>query len=353
MKNIFLFVLFLALASFAEDAFAENSVAPANVESMDKNEGTSELTSAPDEIDNPKSSANQVEETLAPSDASADEAAVAEAEKVAEPENEQVEPASIQNSPEQISVQQETSVQLAAVEGAVQSSEKVAEKKGGLLDALYPVDPDEAIAKGRIYGGASLSLIQGNTDNDPLNILIGDVYDAYGYTFTVEAFGGYFIKDAMAIGLRAGYSRTWFDIDFSLMEDLVDLAEHRKYVSNGFFVQPVLKNYLKVLNSRNFYFFNETSFSVEYSYGVSQSDDGEDMKKSRNRGWSFELGINPGICIMVLNRFAFETSVGLLGLSSSVMEVEENGKTHSEFVYNIVNFTINLLALDFSLVYFF
>lgn len=56
---------------------------------------------------------------------------------------------------------------------------------------------------------------------------------------------------------------------------------------------------------------------------------------------------------MVLNRFAFETSVGLLGLSSSVMEIEENGEKRSRLVFNMVNFTINLLALDFSLVYFF
>jgi hypothetical protein len=56
---------------------------------------------------------------------------------------------------------------------------------------------------------------------------------------------------------------------------------------------------------------------------------------------------------MVLDRLAFETSVGLLGLSSSIMEIEENGESRSEVLYNIVNFKINLLALDFSLVYFF
>lgn len=226
-------------------------------------------------------------------------------------------------------------------------------KKSSILDALFPIEPDESIAKGHFYAGATLSLIQANTEDDALNILIGDVYEAYGYTFTVEAFGGYFFRDAMAIGLRAGYSRTWFDIDFSILEDLMDVKERRKYVSNGFFVQPLLKNYLKVLDSRIFYLFNETSVSVEYSYGISQTDDGEDMKKTRNRGWTIKAGLNPGICVMVLDRFAFETSVGLLGLSSSIMDVEENDETSSRFVYNIVNFTINLLALDFSLVTFF
>ena len=224
---------------------------------------------------------------------------------------------------------------------------------GGLLDALYPVSPDEAIAAGRIQGGATLSLIQANTEDDALNILIGDVYEGEGYMFTVQMFGGYFIKDALAVGAHLGYSRTWFDIDFSILEDIADIKQRRKYVSNGFFAQPYLKNYMKVLDTKNLYLFNENSVKVKYSYGISQTDDGEEMEKSRNKTWSIDAGINPGLCIMVLNRFAFETSVGLLGLSSSVVEVEENGEERSKLVFNMVNFTINLLALDFSLVYFF
>ncbi len=225
--------------------------------------------------------------------------------------------------------------------------------KGGLLDGLYPVERGEAIGRGNFFAGATLFLLQGNTDDGTLNVLFGDIYEADGYTFTAKAFGGYFVKDAVALGARAGYSRTKLDIDFSLLEDLADVAEHRKYLSNGFFVQPFLKNYLKILDSRTVYFFNETSLSVEYSYGISQTDDGEDMDKTKNHGWHFEFGINPGLCIMVLPRLAFETSVGLLGLSSSILEVEENGESRSEVTYNVVNFTINLLALNFSLVYFF
>ena len=77
------------------------------------------------------------------------------------------------------------------------------------------------------------------------------------------------------------------------------------------------------------------------------------ISKTKNRSWTFQFGINPGLSILVLDRFAFESSVGLLGLSSSFMEIEENGETRSKIVYNIVNFKINLLALNFSLVYFF
>ena len=242
---------------------------------------------------------------------------------------------------------------VAATDTLAPTTSDSSSKKSGLLESLYPVEKDEAIAKGRVLGGASLSLIQAQTDDDALDVIIGEIYEAEGYTFTVEAFGGYFVKDALAVGVRGGYSRTWYDINFSLMEDLVDLSQHRKYVSNGFFVQPFLKNYLKVFDSRTLYFFNETSLMVEYSYGLSQADDGKDISKTKNTMWTFKFGLNPGLCIMVLDRFAFETSVGLLGLSSSIVNVDENGEKHSELVYNIVNFTINLLALDFSLVYFF
>ena len=281
------------------------------------------------------------------------ENAVPEAESAPVVEN-QVAEAPVAETPVAEPSAQATPVAVTAPETVPLTADSAAPaKKSSILDALFPIEPDESIAKGHFYAGATLSLIQANTEDDALNILIGDVYEAYGYTFTVEAFGGYFIRDAMALGLRAGYSRTWFDIDFSILEDLMDVKERRKYVSNGFFVQPLLKNYLKVLDSRIFYLFNETSVSVEYSYGISQTDDGEDMKKTRNRGWTIKAGLNPGICVMVLDRFAFETSVGLLGLSSSIIDVEENDETNSRFVYNIVNFTINLLALDFSLVTFF
>ena len=226
-------------------------------------------------------------------------------------------------------------------------------EKGGLLANLFAVHEDEAIHRGNFLTGATLFLLQGESDEDALNIIFGDIYKAEGYTFTAEGFGGYFIRDAMAIGARVGYSRTFVDIDFSILEDIADLKEHRKYVSNGFFVQPFLKNYLKVFDSKTVYFFNETSLKVEYSYGISQSDDGEEMSKTKNHGWTFNFGINPGLSIMVLDRLAFETSVGLLGLSSSFMDIEENGESRSEVLYNIVNFKINLLALDFSLVYFF
>ncbi|WP_212668321.1 hypothetical protein, partial [Fibrobacter sp. UWB1] len=226
-------------------------------------------------------------------------------------------------------------------------------EKGGLLANLHAVREDEAIHRGNFLTGATLFLLQGESDEDALNIIFGDIYKAEGYTFTAEGFGGYFIRDAIAIGARVGYSRTFVDIDFSILEDIADVKEHRKYVSNGFFVQPFLKNYLKVFDSRTVYFFNETSLEVEYSYGISQTDDGEEMSKTKNHGWTFNFGINPGLSIMVLDRLAFETSVGLLGLSSSFMEIEENGESRSEVLYNIVNFKINLLALDFSLVYFF
>lgn len=307
----------------------------------------------------PDSSASQITPSVAPVAQSAAPAASESLSKdsaaVAEPKVDEVRSAAIDSTVSSKNDSLVDSVKVAEKDSSSNSADTLSKtgNNGGLLGSLLPIEKGESIAKGHVFGGATLSLVQAETDDDAFNVIIGDIYKAEGYSFTVEAFLGYFAWNATAIGLRAGYSRSWYDIDFVILEDLLDLSERRKYVSNGFFVQPFLKNYMKVIDSKIIYFFNETSLLVEYSYGLSQSDDGEEISKSKNRMWTFKFGLNPGLCIMVLDRVAFETSVGLLGLSSSVIEVDDNGEKHSELSYNVVNFTINLLALDFSLVYFF
>jgi hypothetical protein len=229
--------------------------------------------------------------------------------------------------------------------------ETVPVKPKPLLDNTVPISPEENIAKGNIMAGFSVSLVQAEASD--VDMVIGDLYDLDGYTFSVDAFGGYFFRDALATGIRGGYSRTKYTLHFSLLEDIAELDQERKYLSNGFYVQPFLRNYLKLFDSKSIYFFNETSFQVAYSYGISQVDDTEDISKTRTQSLSFKLGLNPGIDVVLVKGFAFETSVGLLGLSSSMIDIEENGESTSEINYNIINFEVNLLALDFCLVYFF
>lgn len=235
-----------------------------------------------------------------------------------------------------------------SVSSSLESSSSVA---GGIFEMLPKIAPDENVSHRHVFGGATVSLVQADADN--LNVMIGDLYELDGYLLSVEAFGGYFFKDAVAVGLRAGYDRTKYTVDFAMLKDLMDESQKREYLSNGFFVQPFIRNYLKITDSRLIYFFNETAFKFEYSSGISQVDDGEDLTKTTSQNYSFTFGLNPGVSIFVYSGLAFETSVGLLGLSSNISRINENGDKKSKFDYNVINFKINLLALQFSLVYFF
>ena len=220
-----------------------------------------------------------------------------------------------------------------------------------LFEDLYPVTPEEYIAKGRITAGTQVSLMQATISD--LDISLADIYELDGYILNVEAFGAYFVRDAMALGLRAGYNRTEYTFDFELNEDLTDLAQQRDFVSNGFSLTPYLRYYLKIFPTSTFYFFSELDLTYEYSTGLSAVDDGENLDKTRNTTHIIEAGINPGVTIFVMKGFAFETSVGLLGLSTGIREIETNGTSKSEIVTNVINFKINLLALNFSLAYYF
>ena len=220
-----------------------------------------------------------------------------------------------------------------------------------LFEDLYPVTPEEYIAKGRITAGTQVSLMQATIAD--LDISLADIYELDGYILNVEAFGAYFVRDAMALGLRAGYNRTEYTFDFELNEDLTDLAQQRDFVSNGFSLTPYLRYYLKIFPTSTFYFFSELDLTYEYSTGLSVVDDGENLDKTRTRTHIIEAGVNPGVTIFIMKGFSFETSVGLLGLSTGIREIETNGTSKSEIVTNIINFKINLLALNFSLAYYF
>ncbi|MDR1760200.1 MAG: hypothetical protein LBR60_06715 [Fibrobacter sp.] len=224
-------------------------------------------------------------------------------------------------------------------------------KTTALLEKKYPILPEENIAKGHILAGPTVSLLQAEASE--IDVFIADLYELDGYTFTVEAFAGYFFRDGLAAGLRGGYERTYYTIDFDLLEDIADVSQRRKYMSNGFFVQPFLRNYLKIFDSHLIYFFNETNLKFYYSSGISQVDDHEDLTKAVTNNYGLEVGLNPGLTIFLTKGFAFETSIGLLGLSSNYITIEENGEKRSKMNYNIIDFKVSLLSLDFSLVYFF
>lgn len=326
-------------------AFAEEGEAPPEALPPAEPEAVAEPAPETLEPDQPAQAAEEPEPAV-------------EAQPVQEPEVQQAE-AQEEQPPEQTREQappEEPAVQAQAPEGepALQKEEKKKKEiAGGVADLAQKVDPDEAVAKGNFFGGVTIFLLQGSTDDDVLDIILAEVYDFDGYWLSLDAFGGYFLSDALGLGLRVGYSHKSYDIDFEVLEDITDYGAKRKYESNGFYIQPLLRNYIKILNSKTFYFFNETSINVGYSYGITHTDDGEDIERTRTKTWDIDVGINPGISIMIMKGFAFETSVGLLGLSSTVMEVEENGKTRTEFTYSLINFTINLLAIDLGLVYFF
>ena len=246
------------------------------------------------------------------------------------------------------------SVPVAEQETARTPEAAVPEKKSFrtyLFEDLYPVAPEEYIAKGRITAGTQVSLMQATISD--LDLSLADIYKLDGYILNVEAFGAYFLRDAMALGLRAGYNRTEYTFDFELNEDLTDLAQQRDFVSNGFSLTPYLRYYLKIFPTSTFYFFSELDLTYDSSTGLSAVDDGENLDKTRNTTHIIEAGINPGVTIFVMKGFAFETSVGLLGLSTGIREIETNGTSKSEIVTNVINFKINLLALNFSLAYYF
>lgn len=220
----------------------------------------------------------------------------------------------------------------------------------GVFSSPYKISKDEYIAQSHFMGGLTLSLVEANSSD--LELFFGDIYQLDAYVFSFTGFTGCFFRDGLAAGIKAGFEQSKGEFDFLLLKDILDISQRKKYLSRGYSVEPYFRNYLKLFDTKNLYFFNETALMLQYSSGILQTDDHTTMNKTLLNAWKFEFGIRPGVNIFIFNRLAFETSISLLGLSSSFSTIHENDQKKSHFNYNIINFKVNLLALDFSLVYF-
>lgn len=218
--------------------------------------------------------------------------------------------------------------------------------KVGLVDVTQKISPEEWISKGRILTGFNASFNQAKMKDLDFNIILAELADFSGHTVEVSGYAGYFFKDAIGFGLRLGYNRFMYDIKFTLSgEEPTNI----QYLNNKYFGEIFLRNYIRLGQSYSFYFFNETSIRFDKGKGILQKTDVNEINKTLTDSYGLQIGLRPGIAIMLTKGFAFETSVSLLGLKTSIQNSTINGEEKRDIVLNSLDFDINLLKINFGM----
>lgn len=208
------------------------------------------------------------------------------------------------------------------------------------------------VPKGYKFAGGTISYTGMSGDN--YKFLSFEDIAGDGYNTAISLFGGYFIKDDVAVGGRFAYNRTKIKIDNLKLDSddiTVDVHDYNS-ISHTYMFSGFIRQYTSIGKSRKYGMFNE----LRVSLGGGQSktlDNSDDLNKGTYQGiFKFELGFCPGMTIFFTNNVALETSINLLGFTYTRYSQTHNQVEKGHFSSTSANFKLNLLSGNLGITFF-
>ena len=205
------------------------------------------------------------------------------------------------------------------------------------------------IQKGRFYTSLTFSLNQRTAENE--DQLLRQVINQDRFNYRVTNNSGYAIKDNMTLGLSLGFGRQKEEITF-LDENQDEITSKR--LQQGFSFAPNMRNYIPIGKGQL-----QILVQTELGFTVGESLERvfyeNEIDKIEGNFVEIALGVSPGLVLFFDRHWAFETTVGIAGLSTRIEEevVNNNQQDRTRIVQNNVDLKINLLALNLGVAYYF
>lgn len=164
---------------------------------------------------------------------------------------------------------------------------------------------------------------------------------------------GYLLRDNMALGLKLGYQRVKGKLDnisLDMGEDLDFGISNLDYRDDMFNLTLFHRSYIGLDRSKRFGLFNETAIS--YNWGTNRFTQGEGTGKRNTETEVDELhiGINPGLCVFIMNNVSFEFSVGVVGFRYRTEKQLTNNEETGSWRKSGANFKINIFDINMGII---
>lgn len=208
---------------------------------------------------------------------------------------------------------------------------------------------DFRITKGRYYGSLTFSLDSRKSENE--DQLIRQVVDQNKYDYRISGNGGYAIKDNMTLGLSAGYGRAKEEITF-VDENGENITS--KSLQQGLSLAPNMRNYIPI-GKGQLQILIQTELNLTIGESLQRTFRKDDIEKVEGNFLDLKLGVSPGVILFFDKHWAFETTVGIAGLSMRIEKETTNGDrdNRQKVVQTGVDLKLNLLQLNLGVARYF
>lgn len=210
------------------------------------------------------------------------------------------------------------------------------------------------VPKGQwIFGGtASYS----THTNKGYQFLVIEGINSKGYTFKISPMIAYAFRNNMALGGRFIYSRTLLKLDsasinFGDEDSNVDLKAQDYYaLQHSYQVAAIWRQYIPLGRNKRFALFNEMSLAGGGT--EARFANGSPVKGTYQTGYTFSLGISPGIIAFATNNMAVEVNVGVMGITFNHTEQVHNQVTVGERNTSQMNFKVNIFSIGLGMAFY-
>lgn len=214
-----------------------------------------------------------------------------------------------------------------------------------LLSSYYN-DDFKPFKKRNVYVGLSFSLEDRSLTNTS-NIL-GTIIQGDRENFDLSLKGGYYTGDYGMFGLNLNIYQRKFTGD--LFQDPDTLQSNT--ISRGYAFTPNFRSSVPLTDNNRLSFFTELGVRIGFGNSLQRSiRDKDQVDKTFSSDFDFRVGISPGITFFVMESFAFEIQLDVLGYELQVKDKSVNGGASSRDVRQNVDFQIDILSLQLGLAY--
>jgi len=204
--------------------------------------------------------------------------------------------------------------------------------------------------KGNGYVGLAFSVFDEKSNNSKDILSFDRQINSKTLDFSVKFKGGYFFSKNHMAGLGYSIDRDKSTIEATFLLDTVMIESVDRIHS----FTPFVRSYFPLTKNKRLSLFNELKMNFGFGNGESEwYENGEKTSFDTSDTFIFGIGLSPGITFFALENFCFEIQLDVLGYNyERVITTDEAGEEITT-VSNNVDFTLNLLTLDFGLAYYF
>ena len=206
------------------------------------------------------------------------------------------------------------------------------------------------IEKGTWMVGGTVAYSTHRNDNYRFFIIEG--INSNGYRFSLSPVFCYMVRDNMGVGMRFSYGRNLLKVDsasVSIDQTQINVKDYYT-LSHDYSMIAIYRNYIPLGDSKRFALYNEMSLAGGGSQARFAND--SPVKGTYQKGYSFSLGISPGIIAFATNNMAVEVNVGVMGITYDHTEQVHNQVTVGERNISQMNFKINIFSIGLGVAFY-